>query len=84
MKEYKPVSHVAPQKLVGHVNPLYSRYSRYAHPSDREMLSTPYNTPEKRDPYYYRKPHPRRNLDYGDGIPPGTGYPELKPVGSYI
>ena len=85
MKGYKTVLQEAVQRL-GSVNSLYSRYSRYAQSLGRELLSTLYDDPKNRDPYYDRRSRNRPgNPDYGKFIiPAGTGYPELKPVGSYI
>jgi len=81
MKEYKTVLQNSVQKLGGRVNSLYSRYA----PSLGELLMSGYTAPKNRDPYYNRKTRRHGNSDYGKfTIPAGTGYPELKPVGSYI
>ena len=86
MKEYGNAGQRL-QKLGSDVNHLFSKYFRYAQYLGRDLLSALYDTPEKRNPYY--RNNRRKNLhedsDYGKFvIPSGVGYPELKPVGSYI
>ena len=77
MKEYKSAIQNFSRRLIGYGKGLYERYA----PNLEGLLSL-YNESNKRNPYYRARPQEKYNGNFE--IPLGTGYPELKPVGSYI
>ena len=81
MKEYKTS---ITQKLSGYAHEAYSAI-RNLFRDDKELLYLSGNPSSSRNAHYGMNNDRGRKPEYGTfEIPPGTGYPELKPVGSRI